>query len=245
MDKKTIFNLQINDIDIKELINDTDALRGFNFIVTPNLQHIVAINNEKLVFDCYTRAKFIICDSRIVQLLSKIVGKRVSHVTPGSDLTKYYFDTVLKPKDLIMIVGSTESDIKRLNEIYPRLEINHYSPPMGFINNVEEIDKTISAIKKINPKYLFLAVGFPRQEKLACILKSKVDFDCTAFCIGASIDFLTGKQKRAPQAFQKLKLEWFYRFLQEPKRLFRRYFIESWGIFPLIFKEIRKNKNLN
>lgn len=235
--KKNIFNLQINDISTEELIHYTNTLRGFNFITTPNLQHIVAVNNDQIIFDCYKGAQFIICDSRIVQLLSKIVGQKITHVTPGSDLTKYYFDNVLEPNDNIMIIGSTVSEIKRLSDLYPRLAINHYSPPMGFINNIKETDKTIRAIEEIKPNYLFLAVGFPRQEKLACILKTKIDFDCTAFCIGASIDFLTGKQNRAPLIWQKAHMEWLYRFFQDPKRMFKRYFINSWGIIPILFKE--------
>lgn len=240
MTKQFIFNLRIDDKNEEEIINDVLTLKGFNFVVTPNLQHIVALNNEPSILDCYAKAKYVICDSRIVQVLSQILGKKIFNVIPGSDLTKYYFDKVLEPNVTIMVIGSTTVDIKKLNEIYPHLKIHHYTPPMGFINDDKEVEKTISAIQTIKPRFLFLAIGFPRQEKLACYLQSEVCFDCTAFCIGASIDFLTGKQKRAPATFQKLRLEWLYRFIQEPKRLFRRYFIESWGIFPVILKEIKK-----
>ena len=240
--RKKIFGQWINDISIKnfselEIIKNS---KGFNFIVTPNLQHIVELNRSPKLRDCYNNACISLCDSRIIALLSRMFGNKILNVVPGSDLTKYFFEKVFRENDSIMVVGSTETEVEFLKKKYSLNNLVHCDPTMGFIKNLDEIEKVINTIEIIKPRYLFLAVGFPRQEQLACLIKSRVFFDCTAFCIGASIDFLTGKQKRSPVIWQKLHLEWFYRFLQEPDRLFRRYFIDSWGIIGLIIKEFKQ-----
>lgn len=235
-----IFGLEILDCPLEEVVSSIKGLKGFSFVVTPNLQHVVELNSKPDDLQCYRNAEVTLCDSRIVSLISKIVGKPIKNVIPGSDLTKYLFDGVLESNSSIMVVGSSTEEIADLKAKYKLTQLQHYNPPMGFINDEEEVQKTIDAVHNVKPKYLFLAVGFPRQEQLACKLKKSADYDCVAFCIGASIDFITGKQKRAPIIWQKLHLEWLYRFLQEPKRLFKRYFVDSWGVFPLLLKEIRK-----
>jgi len=237
---KKIFGITISDKKILDVINELELCEGFSFVVTPNMQHLVAINQDNNIMSCYTRATLTLCDSRIVQLLAALLNKPIVNVIPGSDLTKYYFEHFFKGDENIMIVGSLSEDIVTLKRRYNLTHLSHYNPPMGFIDDPVEVEKVISEISVVKPRYLFLAVGFPRQELMAARLKDDVNFDCIALCIGASVDFMTGKQKRAPESWQKLRIEWLYRYLKEPKRMFRRYFIESWGIFPLMVKEMSK-----
>lgn len=235
-----IFGLEISDRPLNEIIARILKCKGFSFIVTPNLQHIVELNRKTDDLQCYRNAEITLCDSKIVSLASKLLGKNISHVIPGSDLTKYLFDYVLKEDSSIMVVGSTPKEISVLRAKYNLKSLKHYNPPYGFINDEAEVQKTIDIVNAAKPKYLFLAVGFPRQEQLACKLKATADYNCVAFCVGASIDFITGKQKRAPQIWQTLHLEWLHRFLHDPKRLFKRYFVDSWGFIPIFFSEFRK-----
>jgi len=235
-----IFSLIIDDIDIDMIDSRIHNNKGFNFVVTPNVQHVVELNKNKELMGCYKQANICLCDSRVLQLISRFVNTLIKNVIPGSDLTKYMFEKGINRSEKIMVVGSTNEDIQIIRDKYGLTNLFHYEPPMGFINNENEIEITINRIIGTEPVYLFLALGFPRQELLACRLKQRVNFDCFAFCIGASIDFITGKQKRAPRIWQYMKLEWLYRFLQQPRRLFRRYFVESWGLLPLIVREIKK-----
>jgi len=94
---------------------------------------------------------------------------------------------------------------------------------MGFINNQEEVTKTLDEIQLSKANYIFLAVGSPRQEIVARKLKALGNQSGVALCIGASILFITGDEKRAPQWIQIMHMEWFYRMLQDPIRLFPRY----------------------
>ena len=236
--RRRLFSLVVDDVPLEGVL-DAVGVGGFRFVVTPNLQHVVAVNREPELLECYRRADLSLCDSRVVALLARLLGKRITHVVPGSDLTRALFERGVGGDGEVMVVGATAEDMTSLKAKYGLASLVHYAPPMGFIKDAGEVEKVVQAVLANRPRYLFLAVGFPRQELLACMLKARGDFDCTAFCIGASIDFLTGKQRRAPVVWQRLHLEWFYRFLQQPRRLFRRYFVESWGILRLILREIK------
>lgn len=240
MTSTEVFNLKIQDILFDDLIKEITNLVGFNFIVTPNVQHIIGLDRRNDLLSCYKKSTLILCDSRILQLISRIIKKPIRNVTPGSDLTKFMFERYFSGSESIMVVGSTKSEMSWVRSRYGLTNLAHYEPPMEFINNIVEVEKTVKEVLRIKPRYLFLALGFPRQELLACRLKGVIDFNCTAFCIGASIDFLTGKQKRAPARWQHFRLEWLYRFFHNPVRLFKRYFIDGWKLIPIIYKEIKK-----
>jgi len=238
----SIFNTKIDDVPIDKAVDMLADVSGFKFVVTPNVQHFIALDERPDIKKCYERAYLTLCDSKVVQRLGLFIKKPIRNVVLGSDLTEYYFENVLEGDVRVMIVGSTERDIQNIKNRYGIENLYHYAPPMGFIESEAEVKKTIAVVLGNKPEFLFIALGFPRQELIACRLESVADFDCAAFCIGASIDFLTGKQKRAPKIIQVMSLEWFYRFLMEPKRLFRRYFIEGLKIIPLFFGEIRRGR---
>ena len=233
-----VFSLKIDDINMEQYEARVRTNKGFGFVVTPNVQHVVELHKNNVLMECYKQASICLCDSRVLQLVSQLFSYSINNVIPGSDLTKYMLEKSIIRSEKIMVVGSTKNDIEIIRDKYDLTNLSHYEPPMGFIHSDDEIDKTIDNVMKAKPSYLFLALGFPRQEMLACRLKQRIDFNCLAFCIGASIDFLTGKQKRAPKVWQYAKLEWLYRFTRQPKRLFRRYFLESWGLVPIIIREV-------
>ena len=90
-------------------------------------------------------------------------------------------------------------------------------------------------ISLAKPDLLFVCFGCPKQEKWVYDNYKKYDAK-VSICAGATVDFLAGNVKRAPKWMSNIGLEWFYRFLQEPKRLFKRYFIDDMKIIKLIFK---------
>lgn len=172
----------------------------------------------------YDNASLNLCDSRILEKILKLKGHTVKEVIPGSTLTQKLFDDVLTQDSRVLIVGGNDDVISRLRTKYNTLQLQHYNPPMGFINSPKEVEKTLSTIKKSNAQYVFLAVGSPRQEILAKLIKDKDLINGVALCIGASILFLVGEEKRAPKILQILHLEWGYRMMQDPRRLVKRYF---------------------
>jgi len=207
-----------------EQMSKTD---GLDIIVTPNMDHLERLinkNTPKEFKQLYQNASLCLCDSKILEKLLKLKGKLVREVIPGSTLTKKLFNHVITNNDQIMIIGGEDRVMNKLRSQYKHLTINHYNPPMGFINNPVEVTKTIEKIQRFDANYIFLAVGSPRQEIVASKLKALADQKGVALCIGASVLFITGEEKRAPRWLQLAHLEWLYRMLQDPKRLFPRYF---------------------
>ena len=94
-------------------------------------------------------------------------------------------------------------------------------------------------ISEVNPDILIACFGCPKQEKWIYENIGKYRAK-VSICAGATVDFLAGNVKRAPLWMSENGLEWFYRFLQEPKRMFKRYFVDDMKIFKLILK-YRKN----
>ena len=128
---------------------------------------------------------------------------------------------------------------ENLSNKYNGLKISGtYSPSYGFENDEKEISKIITMINKAKPDILAVGLGAPKQEKFIYKYKDKLNVPIS-LAIGASIDFEAGNVKRAPRWMQKSGLEWFYRFLKEPKRMFKRYFIDDLKIVKIYFKYIK------
>lgn len=106
---------------------------------------------------------------------------------------------------------------------------------MGFENNHEELKKINTIITNVHPDLLIACFGCPKQEKW--VYENYQNYDAkVSICAGATVDFLAGEINRAPKWMSNHGFEWFYRFLQEPKRMFKRYFIDDIKILKIIWK---------
>lgn len=212
----------------------------FRYVVTPNVQHVVEIHEQGDELRAkYAAAWRIYCDSRVLRELARLCGSRLDVVT-GSDLTAAL---LARASDLglkIAIVGPSASDCAILGRRFPGLEIASYTPPMGFIASDVEVQRCIAFIVGTGADITFLAVGSPQQETLAYRLLEHPEAKGVALCIGASIDFLTGKQQRAPLWVQHSGLEWLHRLTSDPKRLAKRYLFKCPKIFSLIVAHMMK-----
>jgi N-acetylglucosaminyldiphosphoundecaprenol N-acetyl-beta-D-mannosaminyltransferase len=110
-----------------------------------------------------------------------------------------------------------------------------YSPPYGFEKDEQEIEKINAMLIQSKADILFVGMGVPKQDIFVFenMAKHKIPVSVS---VGAGIDFIAGDQKRAPKWMSSLGLEWFFRFCNDPKRLFKRYFIDDIKILGLILK---------
>ncbi|WP_185964356.1 WecB/TagA/CpsF family glycosyltransferase [Aliikangiella marina] len=235
--------MQIHNVTMDEALDSVRQLstsQALETVVTPNIDHMARLSQKDVspqFLQVYQEASLCLCDSKILDKLMRMKGMRVQEVITGSTLTANLFEKVLNKQDVIMIVGGSEAVIEQLRLKYPDLVIKHYNPPMGFIDKPDEVEKAISVIEESNANFFFLAVGSPRQEILAKKLQERGNTKGVALCIGASILFLVGEEKRAPVWVQKISMEWFYRMMQDPKRLASRYG-KNFLNLPLIYRNI-------
>lgn len=142
----------------------------------------------------------------------------------------------------VMFMGSSEKVLAKIKEKaaveYPNLEIVTYSPPYKPEFSEEENRDIISAINETNPDLLWIGMTAPKQEKWTYQHWNEMNIHCHVGTIGAVFDFYAGTAKRAPLWWQEHSLEWLYRLIKEPKRMWRRYVIGN----PLFILNILKEK---
>lgn len=128
-----------------------------------------------------------------------------------------------------MFMGSSQRVldliVKRAAEVYPHLKVVTYSPPYKPEFSDEDNMAIIDAINAANPDLLWIGMTAPKQEKWIYSHWEELDIHCHVGTIGAVFDFFAGTVERAPMWWQRHGLEWLYRLLKEPKRMWRRYII--------------------
>lgn len=147
----------------------------------------------------------------------------------GWDLFVYEMEKLNRVGGKVMFLGSSDAVLnlirQRVAEKYPKIEVDTYSPPYKPEFSDEENEAMISAINHSNPDLLWIGMTAPKQEKWAYTHLDRLDVHCHIGTIGAVFDFFAGTVKRAPERWQRAGLEWLYRLLSEPRRMWRRYFI--------------------
>ena len=146
------------------------------------------------------------------------------------------------PQRTVMFMGSSEKVldliVKRAAKVYPHLEVVTYSPPYKPEFSEEDNKAIIDAINAADPDLLWIGMTAPKQEKWTFSHWNELNIHCHVGTIGAVFDFFAGTVERAPIWWQRHGLEWLYRLLKEPKRMWRRYIIgNALFLFNVIFRE--------
>lgn len=206
-------------------------LAPFAYVVTPNVDHIVRLQRLRSdLWPAYRGAWMTLCDSRILAKMARAVGRELSVVT-GSDLTATLFEQRIGAQDRVAVLGGSADMVARIASRYGLLDVRHYNPPMGFIRDPREVARAVRFLVDARARYVFLAVGSPQQEIIARRLARSGVVCGVGLCVGASLEFLTGDQERAPRVMQRMSLEWLYRLGSDPRRLWRRYLVDGPQIF--------------
>ena len=147
----------------------------------------------------------------------------------GWDLFSFEMEKLEKKGGTVMFMGSSQKVldliVKRAAEVYPHLKVVTYSPPYKPEFSDEDNKAIIDAINAANPDLLWIGMTAPKQEKWTYSHWKELDIHCHVGTIGAVFDFFAGTVERAPMWWQEHGLEWLYRLMKEPKRMWRRYII--------------------
>jgi N-acetylglucosaminyldiphosphoundecaprenol N-acetyl-beta-D-mannosaminyltransferase len=209
----------------------------FSYVTTPNADHLVRLHRRPELGPLYQNAMLRLLDSRVVALAARLVGLPVPQVAPGSDLTAILLRRHLAADERITIVGLSPCWLPRLVARCDLAPPAHYDPPRGFERDPDALRMTVEFVVSHPARFVFLAVGSPRQEMLAAAIKATGRATGVGLCIGASLEFIAGVQPRAPVWMRRAGLEWLHRFGRDPHRLARRYLLDCPAIFPLLLHE--------
>ena len=243
MQRIKLLNIYIDNYTMREAINEIDCLiqrQVPSYVVTPNLDHIVTLENDEEFKEVYRNADMVVADGKPLIWISKIKKTPIKEKISGSDLFPHMCELAVQKGYTIFIMGAQEGvadrAVKNLKEKYPGIKfVGTYSPSFGFEKKEDELKKMEKMILSTKPDILAVSLGSPKGEKF--IYKHLKEYGVPlCISIGATIDFEAGNVKRAPKWMSDIGLEWLFRITQDPKRLLKRYWTDAVKIVPIIMK---------
>ena len=235
------FDIDFYDGSNAELIDHIieESEHAFSYIVTPNVNHVVRLEEDAELRRAYANASHRICDSQVLKRLMTLLRNPVPEVIPGSNLTGELMTIAETKKWRVTVIGSDASEIRTMRQLYPNVRFFHHNPPMGFFDHPQAVQACLDFVIHHPAELVVLAVGCPRQEILARLIQADGRAQGVGLCVGASIDFLSGKVKRAPRWMQRMSLEWLHRMCTEPRRLAKRYANDAVRMIPIVYRQFR------
>ncbi|MCM1163762.1 MAG: WecB/TagA/CpsF family glycosyltransferase [Muribaculaceae bacterium] len=240
METTTVLNIPIRRITLQSLLESLES----GVLVTPNLDHLVKLQTDREFFNSYMDAEWIVCDSRILSMCSRLLPQPIPEAIPGSSFfTHFYMHHAADPECRIFLLGArpgvADEAMRRINQKVGReIVVGAHSPSFGFEKNAAECAGIVDIINASGATVVLVGVGAPKQEKWIAAHRHLMPGVKLWMALGATIDFEAGNIKRAPRWVQKLCMEWFYRFLKEPRRMFRRYFVDDLRFFGYFARQL-------
>ena len=241
-------NTHVDNVTMNEALDEIDRLITLNknaYVVTPNVDHIVQLEQGGELCDIYADADLIITDGKPLIWISKLYGTPIKEKISGSDLFPLLCERAAAKGYKMFFLGAAEGVAAKaaanLMSRFPGLEVvGTYSPPVGFENDPQEVARIEQMIKDSAPHILIVGLGCPKQEKFIYRNRERLGVPLS-LGLGASLDFEAGNIKRSPKWMSDHGLEWLYRMASEPKRLVKRYVVDAVEIAPIVWK-YRKGK---
>lgn len=229
----TIYPLSQQDL-VREILADSGH-EGARLVATVNVDHVVTLRTDATFRNAYGWAWRITADGAPVYVYAKTVGADVKQRITGSDLFADLLPLWRPAAHRLFMLVSTEEAATRMRKIMSdRLfspdNLTIEVPPFGFDKDQAFSERLAGRIKEFGTTHLIIAVGAPKSEKWAFVHRALLG-DATILCVGAAVEFVVGLKQRSPLFMRRVGMEWFWRFLSEPKRLFNRYFIRSFRFF--------------
>ena len=240
MDRIRILNVELNSINQKELLEQLNK----GVLVTPNVDQIVKLQYDKDYYDIVKRAEWCVCDSKILYLSAKLLGIPLPETIPGSSFFPAFYEYHKNDENCkIFLLGAMDGVAQKAmeiinNKVNRNIVVGAYSPSYGFEKKQDENEMIYRLINESGANVVLVGVGCPKQEKWIDAHKNNMPGVDIWMALGATIDFEAENIKRAPMIWRKLYMEWFYRFLQEPRRMYKRYFIDDPKFFWYLLKQM-------
>ncbi len=214
---------------------------GKLLINTINAHSYNTARRDPLFAEALTQGDVLIPDGVSIVKACRWIGakSRPEERIAGWDLFEYEMQRLERKGGTVMFMGSSERVLRlivdRAAEVYPHLRVVTYSPPYKPEFSDDDNRAIIAAINAARPDLLWIGMTAPKQEKWTYNHWQELHIDCHVGTVGAVFDFFAGTVERAPLWWQRHGLEWLYRLMKEPRRMWRRYIIGNvlflWNIF--------------
>jgi N-acetylglucosaminyldiphosphoundecaprenol N-acetyl-beta-D-mannosaminyltransferase len=205
-------------------------------VVTPNVDHLVLLTRRADFREAYRQASLVLADGMPIVWASRWLGQPLPERVAGSDLVPSIFASASTNNTLKVFLLGAEPGVgqraaERIQHAWPPVEVvGVSSPPIGFERDDAANAAICDQIAGVKPDVLVVGLGAPKQELWVHTHRDRLAAK-VAICAGGTIDFLAGKQQRAPVWMRESGLEWLYRLARQPRRLLARYARDAW-VFP-------------
>lgn len=247
MNKQPLLNTYVSNVTMAEAVAGIEEMLAAgkkSYVVAINVDVVMKIEEDPYLKKITDTADMVLVDGTPLVWIAKHHKTPVKEKVSGSDLVPQLCKTAAEKGYTLFILGGKDGVAdqakQKLEETYPEIRIvGTYAPPLGFEKDEAQLVRTNAIISQASPDLLIACLGCPKQEKFIYENIGKYNAKVSV-CAGATVDFLAGNVKRAPKWMSNHGLEWLYRFFQEPRRLFKRYFIDDMKILRLVRKYRKK-----
>ncbi|HTW07515.1 MAG TPA: WecB/TagA/CpsF family glycosyltransferase [Acidimicrobiales bacterium] len=226
--------LGLDDLDEEQLVDHIfKYLAGGagGWMVNPNVDVLRQVAADASVRGLVSGADLVVADGMPLLWASRLQGSPLRARVPVSEAIFALCARAAREGVAVLLLGGAPGTAARAGALLagrsPGLVVNYLSPPIGFEDDQEEMSKIFNAVERDAPRGLvFCAFGFPKQERLMALLHNRFP-SCWLIGSGGTFTIIAGETPKAPEWMRKSGLEWAHRFRLEPRRLWRRYFVDD------------------
>jgi N-acetylglucosaminyldiphosphoundecaprenol N-acetyl-beta-D-mannosaminyltransferase len=231
---------QVNLRQAVELVAVWVREEPFRLVVTPNVDHIVKLQSNTVFREAYAQAALSLADGMPVVWAGRYLGLPPLEKVSGSDLAPVLCRRASAEGWRLFVAGGRsvedlENGLATIRERFPGLTIRGTCPRLGFENDQNESQRLVEAIGGFGTELLLFACGAPKSEIWMHRHREQLERG-VGIAIGAGLDFLTRRTRRAPLWMQRSGLEWLWRLAHEPRRLAPRYLWDDLRFFPMVWR---------
>lgn len=244
--RDTMFGMRFSPLSFDQMVERMamapEPGQGAVALFTANLDHIVQLRRTAALREAYRFARFRSVDGAPLMVYARLRKVAIPGRVTGADLMPALLERMTPGTHRMFFLCSSEENAERLRvwamgKGFAEDAVHTVVPPFGFERDQAYSDELAAAIRKAGATHLFFGVGCPKSEIWLHRHADQLG-DLYAFAVGAALAFFTGLESRAPIWMRKTGLEWTWRVAQEPRRLAKRYFVDSWSFLAAIYDDL-------